>query len=66
MSATAVEQEIRNIHDLLSVSHLLADRGVAPEKLARYDAAIANARKRLDAVRQSVAVEGRSLTSSNR
>lgn len=54
---TAAEQEIRRVHDLLSLRHLLADRGVAPEELYRCDAAIANAHKRLAAIVQTVPVE---------
>ncbi len=47
MTASAVEQEIRHIHDLLFLRDLLADRGVAAEELQRYDAAIAAARAHL-------------------
>ena len=57
MTAPAVEQEIRHIHDLLSLRHLLADRGVAPEELYRYDAAIANAQNRLAAIARAAKVE---------
>ena len=47
MTARAVEREIRHVHDLLFLRDLLADRGVAPEELRRYDAAIVVARRRL-------------------
>jgi len=47
MTTKPVQQEIRHIHDLLSLRDLLADRGVAPEELRRYDAAIVVARNRL-------------------
>jgi hypothetical protein len=47
MSASAVEREIRHIHDLLYLRDLLADRGVASEEVQRYDAAVAVARDRL-------------------
>jgi hypothetical protein len=47
MTASAVEQEIRHLHDLLFLRDLLADRGVTPEELQRYDTAIAAARRRL-------------------
>jgi hypothetical protein len=47
MTTKAVQQEIRHIHDLLSLRDLLADRGVSPDELRRYDAAIKAARNRL-------------------
>jgi hypothetical protein len=47
MTARAVEQEVRQIHELLLLRDLLADRGVSPEELRRYEAAIAAARNRL-------------------
>jgi len=47
MTVSAVEQEIRHIHDLLFLRELLSDRGVGPEELQRYDDAIAVARERL-------------------
>jgi hypothetical protein len=47
MTARAVEQEVRQIHELLFLRDLLADRGVSPEELRRYEAAIAAARYRL-------------------
>jgi hypothetical protein len=47
MTTKAVQREIRHVHDLLSLRDLLADRGVPPEELRRYDAAIASARRRL-------------------
>jgi hypothetical protein len=57
MTASAVEQEIRHIHDLLFLRHLLADRGVAAEELQRYDAAITAAQERLAAIARHGAVE---------
>ena len=54
MTTKAVQREIRHVHDLLSLRDLLADRGVDPEELRRYDYAIASARKRL----QRLAPEG--------
>jgi hypothetical protein len=47
MTAKAIEQEIGHIHNLLFLRDLLADRGVTPEELRRYDATIAAARNRL-------------------
>jgi hypothetical protein len=47
VTTKAIQQEVRHVHDLLSLRDLLADRGVAPEELRRYDAAIAVARRRL-------------------
>jgi hypothetical protein len=47
MTTKAVQQEIRHIHDLLSLRDLLADRGVSPDELRRYDAAIKAARNHL-------------------
>jgi hypothetical protein len=49
MTTKAIQREVRHVHDLLSLRDLLADRGVAPEELRRYDAAIARARNRLQA-----------------
>ena len=57
MTTQAVQQEIRNIHQLLSLRELLADRGVADEELRRYDAAIAAARHRLATLPRADAVE---------
>jgi hypothetical protein len=57
MTAKAVQQEIRHVHTLLSLRDLLADRGVTPEELRRYDAAIAAARNRLARLAQTDAVE---------
>lgn len=57
MTTKEVQQEIRHVHDLLSLRDLLADRGVAPEELRRYDAAIARARKRLAKLTRTGAVE---------
>jgi hypothetical protein len=57
MTTKAVQQEIRHIHDLLSLRDLLADRGVAAQELRRYDAAIAAARSRLAALARTDAVE---------
>jgi len=59
VSATAMELEIRHIHDLLSLRHVLADRGAAPEELYRYDVAIANAYHRLGL--ESASRHGRDL-----
>jgi hypothetical protein len=56
MTARAVQQEIRHIHDLLVLRDLLADRGIAPEELHRYDAAIAVARSRLAKLARAAAV----------
>jgi hypothetical protein len=56
MTTTAVQQEVRNIHDLLSLRDLLADRGVAQEELRRYDAAIVVARNRLAKLARADAV----------
>jgi hypothetical protein len=55
VTAAAVEREIRHIHDLLSLRHLLADRGVDAEELCRYDAAIAEAHNRLAAIKRAAA-----------
>jgi hypothetical protein len=57
MTTKAIQQEIRHVHDLLSLRDLLADRGVAPEELRQYDAAIASARKRLSGLARADAVE---------
>jgi hypothetical protein len=57
MTTKAVEQEIRHIHDLLSLRDLLADRGVTREELRRYDAAILVARRRLATLARTDAVE---------
>jgi hypothetical protein len=57
MTTEAVQQEIRHIHDLLSLRDLLADRGVAAEELRRYDDAILAARNRLAALARTDAVE---------
>lgn len=56
MTASAVDQEIRHIHDLLFLRDLLADRGVSPEELRRYDTAIAAAREHLAQVARAAAV----------
>jgi hypothetical protein len=56
MTHKAVQQEIRHIHDLLSLRDLLADRGVSQEELRRYDAAIVVARKRLAKIARADAV----------
>ncbi len=56
MTARAVEQEVRHIHELLFLRDLLADRGVSPEELRRYDAAIAVARNRLDGLARAAAI----------
>ena len=47
MTATAVEQEIHHLSDLLLIRNLLADRGVARDELEQYEAEIAKARERL-------------------
>ncbi len=52
---TAVEQEIRHVHDLLFLRDLLADRGVGAEELQRYDAAIVAAREHLSDVARAAA-----------
>lgn len=57
MTTKEVQQEIRHVHNLLSLRDLLADRGVAPEELRRYDAAIADARERLAKLARADAVE---------
>jgi hypothetical protein len=57
MTTMAVQQEIRHIHDLLSLRDLLADRGVAADELRRYDAAIVAARRRLARLARTDAVE---------
>jgi hypothetical protein len=56
MTSSAAEKEIRHIHDLLFLRDLLADRGVGPAELQRYDAAIAVARERLDEVVRAASV----------
>ena len=56
MTATALDQEIRHVHDLLFLRDLLADRGVGAEELQRYDAAIAAAREQLAEVSRAAAV----------
>lgn len=56
MTTNAVQREVRQIHDLLSLRDLLADRGVAPEELRRYDAAIKVARNRLAKLTRADAV----------
>ena len=43
-------------YDLLILRDLLADRGIAPEELHRYDAAIAVARNRLAKLARAAAV----------
>jgi hypothetical protein len=57
MTTGVIEQEIQHIHDLLSLRHLLADRGVAAEELLRCDAAIAAAYTRLAAIERADAAE---------
>ena len=57
MTAKAVQEEIRNIHELLCLRDLLADRGVGAAELRRYDAAIAAARSRLATLARTDAVE---------
>jgi hypothetical protein len=57
MTASAVEREIRHIHDLLFLRDLLADRGVARDELRRYDAAIAVAREHLAQVARAASAE---------
>ena len=57
MTTRAVQQEIRHIHDLLSLRDVLADRGVSAEELRSYDAAILAARKRLASLARTDAVE---------
>lgn len=57
MTTRAVQKEIRNIHELLSLRDLLADRGVRAEELRRYDDAIAAARNRLARLARTDAVE---------
>jgi hypothetical protein len=57
MTTKAVQQEIRHIHDLLTLRDLLADRGVGAQDLRRYDDAIAAARDRLATLAQTDAVE---------
>ena len=56
MTTKAVQQEVRHIHDLLSIRDLLADRGVAQEELRRYDVAIVVARNRLAKLARADAV----------
>ena len=56
MAASAVEQEIRHIRDLLFLRDLLADRGVGVDELQRYDKAIAAARAHLAEVARATAV----------
>jgi hypothetical protein len=53
MTATAVEQEIHHLSDLLLIRNLLVDRGVPRDELQRYEAEIAKARERLAAVARS-------------
>lgn len=57
MTTKAVQQEIRHVHDLLSLRDLLADRGVDEKELRRYDRAIVAARNRLAALARTDAVE---------
>lgn len=57
MTTNAVQQEIRHIHELLSLRALLDDRGVAAQELRRYDDAIVSARKRLAGLARTDAVE---------
>lgn len=57
MTARAVQQEVRHIHDLLTLRDLLADRGVTKDELRRYDAAIDVARKRLASLARTEAIE---------
>lgn len=57
MTTKAVEQEIRHVHNLLSLRDLLADRGIDKEELRRYDAAILAARNRLATLARTDAVE---------
>jgi hypothetical protein len=57
MTTKAVEQEIRHVHDLLSLRDLLADRGVTKEELRRYDDAILAARNRLATLARADALE---------
>ena len=57
MTTKAVQQEIRHIHDLLSLRDLLAERGVAVQELRRYDVAIVAARNRLASLARTDAVE---------
>lgn len=57
MTTKAVQQEIRHVHELLTLRDLLADRGVTEEELRRYDSAIEAARKRLAALARTDAVE---------
>ena len=47
MTATAVDQEIQHLHDLLLLRNLLADRGAGSDELQQYEAEIAKARERL-------------------
>lgn len=57
MTTKEVQREIRHVHDLLTLRDLLADRGVSPEELRHYDAAIARARARLAKLTRADAVE---------
>ena len=57
MTTQEVQQEIRHIHDLLSLRELLADRGAATVEVRRYDAAISAARRRLAVFARTDAVE---------
>lgn len=57
ITTKAVEQEIRHVHDLLSLRDLLADRGITKDELRRYDAAILAARNRLATLVRTDAVE---------
>jgi hypothetical protein len=56
MAASAIEQQVRHIHELLFLRELLADRGVSPEELRRYDTAIAGARNRLAEIARAAAI----------
>ena len=53
MTATAFEQEIHHLSDLLLIRNLLAERGVARDELQRFEAEIAKARERLAEVARS-------------
>jgi hypothetical protein len=57
MTATAEEQEIQHIDDLLFLRALFADRGVARDELRRYDAAIAKALEQLAEASRSAPAE---------
>lgn len=56
MTAKAIEQEVRHLHDLIFLRDLLTDRGVSSHELRRYEAAIAAAQKRLAATAGADAV----------